>query len=548
MTANLILNGDLVKDPQRTKKPAPPYPFYAAFLGIYPILHLFAENIDRLEFRELLWPCSLVLPAVLVLQGIIYAPSGSTHKSALLAALLVLLFYSYGFAQEAVYKRLLSRAEQASAASQTAHTLKLSHLASSSFFLCLFILLAFLVLRSRKSFAPATSLLNICSVLLLAMSFFQISSKSLSSAAASWETPKLRASSSLKSNVHPDIYFIVLDGYARGDVLNSVFEFNNKKFLRFLSKRSFQIAKKSSSSYFFTFLSLSSTLNMRYLDFLSEKLGENADSRALPYRMIRENSAASFLRKLGYKYVHINSTWGATVSNSAADIEIPCSSGYLSSEFHRELAETTWLKAAHSWLVENMTNCLLEQFSHLSSVSSSQGPKFVFAHFVLPHPPFIFGRSKPLAPASLAGVDLNYATASWNDKSAYVNQLRFVNKHLMEAVKKILTNSSETPVIIIQSDHGPRINMGDYSDALDMHFANLSAVLNPYSTKKIPSRLAAVNTFPLVFNSLFESSFKMLPSRRFFSSAKKPYAFTKYSPAEKQKLYKAFPNPAQLEQ
>ncbi len=62
----------------------------------------------------------------------------------------------------------------------------------------------------------------------------------------------------------PDIYYIILDGYGRSDVLQRYYDFDNAEFLEGLRHRGFYVADKSSTNYPYTAHSLSSSLNMRY--------------------------------------------------------------------------------------------------------------------------------------------------------------------------------------------------------------------------------------------------------------------------------------------
>ncbi len=71
----------------------------------------------------------------------------------------------------------------------------------------------------------------------------------------------------MKDLKKPDIYYIILDGYGRGDVLKSVYGFDNEKFYNELENRGFFIARKSNANYAQTTLfSLASSLNMEYLE------------------------------------------------------------------------------------------------------------------------------------------------------------------------------------------------------------------------------------------------------------------------------------------
>ena len=70
----------------------------------------------------------------------------------------------------------------------------------------------------------------------------------------------------LRNNSLPDVYFIVLDGYARADVLQNDLNLDNSPFLDALRKRQFYVADCSMSNYAQTEQSFASSLNMMYLD------------------------------------------------------------------------------------------------------------------------------------------------------------------------------------------------------------------------------------------------------------------------------------------
>jgi hypothetical protein len=61
-----------------------------------------------------------------------------------------------------------------------------------------------------------------------------------------------------------NVYFIILDQYARTDILKDVLNIDNSNFLSELEKRDFLISKNSHSNYNRTGLTISSTFNMNY--------------------------------------------------------------------------------------------------------------------------------------------------------------------------------------------------------------------------------------------------------------------------------------------
>ena len=70
----------------------------------------------------------------------------------------------------------------------------------------------------------------------------------------------------------PDIYYIVLDGYGREDILDEYYKFDNSEVVDYLVSRSFIVPANAHSNYHRTVLSISSTLNMNYISELVPEL------------------------------------------------------------------------------------------------------------------------------------------------------------------------------------------------------------------------------------------------------------------------------------
>ena len=66
----------------------------------------------------------------------------------------------------------------------------------------------------------------------------------------------------------PDIYYVLLDEYARHDALGG---FDNTDFVRELERRGFYVAAQATSNYWKSLLSIPSILNMSYLSDLGSR-------------------------------------------------------------------------------------------------------------------------------------------------------------------------------------------------------------------------------------------------------------------------------------
>ena len=173
----------------------------------------------------------------------------------------------------------------------------------------------------------------------------------------------------------------------------------------------------------------------------------------------------------------------------------------------------------------NYRESILCGFSELSNLHSSsiEEPFFVYAHFLLPHPPFMFGPNgeamqvESLAPGEAATV--------WEDKSKYLNQVKFANKKVIETIDKILQESAMPPIIVLQGDHGtPRSVLPDdaqnWSDEkkFDEGIRNRMSILNAYylpdgNTELIYDGITPVNSFRVILNNYFGGEYDLLEDR-----------------------------------
>jgi hypothetical protein len=187
--------------------------------------------------------------------------------------------------------------------------------------------------------------------------------------------------------------------------------------------------------------------------------------------------------------------------------------------------------AAHRSVVEYA----LEE---LPNVADLPGPKFVFYHIVAPHPPFVIDREgnavTPDSPYAGLGDGNYFAGTSETYIDGYTEKLVYVNASIKQAIDKILNESSEPPIIIIQADHGPGADLNwesiqqsciwERSSILNAYYLpGDSGEVDPYST------ITPVNTFRLVFDRYFGTQLGYLEDRTYYSPWKQPYSFTEVS-------------------
>ena len=333
---------------------------------------------------------------------------------------------------------------------------------------------------------------------------------------------------SLSSPIKPDVYYIVLDGYSRSDVLQELFEYDNSEFTTYLEGLGFIIPSNYHSNYPMTHLSLSATLNMEYVPDYVPGL-EKAFNRWLMKPFIDRSRARAIFENEGYRTISISSNWSIT-ENSTTDIyyhPYPV----MMSDFDGFVLGSTPSKIVGPFLqefasiksVESQQKIVLNSFDTLALIPEIPGPKFVFAHIISPHPPFVFDKDGMTVDVPYAfnfkdaeeypGTDEDY-------RDLYIGQLQYVNQRLQETLSIILLNSEIQPIIIVQADHGSGLmtNFTSLNDTcVKERFSPFAAYYLPGITNRsMLVDVSAVNTFRVIFNEFFEARFPLLEDRQYY--------------------------------
>ena len=302
----------------------------------------------------------------------------------------------------------------------------------------------------------------------------------------------------------PDIFYIIMDGYMRDDVMKEFWEFDNSAFIDYLKKRGFYVASKSRTNYPNTGHSLASSLNM---DYLPETLGTDMISLM---ESVEKNKVGSFLKSIGYLYVHLSDDSRITKKNNQADIIIT-NRNYLSL-FSRYLLSKTILKnlKIHSLDAAHYKKSnILYGFKKLEEIQKNDQPTFTFAHFLMPHYPQAFGENggapNPNAPES--------------DK--YFDEVLYANKKIIRLVDHIFKTSKTLPIILIQGDHGALSHITNSPDGnmIKKQFSNLSAYHLPNGGKdRLYNTITPVNSFRFIFDRYFGTALGTLEDKSYLPS------------------------------
>jgi hypothetical protein len=502
------------------------YPF---LIAAHPILSLYAQNFREIPLRELAPPIAIVLAIALVLWAPLALILKDSHRAGLLA-LLGLVFCGMAVRSTGDVELILNYlsgfwVQQIYTIPQWRVVVPLA---------AIFAVIAFLTWRRLKSPRAWTPPLNIFALVLVALPVISIvRGRWGRTDDAALPLPALATLN--EPERRPDIYYIILDGFARGDVLKELYGYDLEPFLVHLEQKGFYVARQSTSNYCQTPLSITSSLNAAHLHggVKAPDSGSYPDSD-----LFRNNAVIRALRPIGYKFVTFASGFDFT--------EYPDSDVYLSpyryvSGFHRILLESTlfWRLLPNPMEYDSYTMTRVRTlflFDNLPKVSKIAGPTFAFAHILAPHPPFVFGADgEDVSPHATQYFlnDGDLYRGYYGNESSYVNgysrEVAFLVKRVERMIDEILASSPEPPIIILQSDHGSGLHLSMGSDEATDHHERMS-ILNAYylpggKHEGLHDRITPVNSFRVVLNNYFGAHLDYLPNENYFSTWGEPFRF-----------------------
>jgi hypothetical protein len=478
--------------------------------GVYPVIALLAYNVEEIHINEafralifsLLGATALFLLARLVLR--------EWHRAAFATTLFLGLFFSYGHVYNFLEPITLMGMQIG------------RHRLLIPIWLGLSLLGLWWVTRKGRNFQSFTRSLNLIAAIALIFpvaqlglfGFRYIETTSQVSASAG-EAPQL---SLPQSQPAPDIYYIILDGYSRDDMLAKFYDLDNKPFLDQLAGMGFYVARCAQSNYAQTQLSLGSSLNYNYLDTLDARYRAGNTSRVGLADFIQHSAVRRALESLGYYTVAFATGFDATQITDAKQYLSPrqeigtndFENLFLRTTAARVLMEgVAFLNVKPDWEARDQAHReqVLFTLSALRQMPELPGPKFVFAHIVIPHWPHVFGpNGEPVHvhPDSVTG---------------YRNQVIFINKEILPILSEIIAKSANPPVIVIQGDHGAII------ESPKIRMPILNAYYLPDGDQKLYASISPVNSFRLILDHYFGADLPFLQDTSYYSIYADPYNY-----------------------
>lgn len=478
---------------------------HIVLFAIYPLIALRNFNIVYVNLGSTLRSVGISLICASLLWGLVNLVLKNRARAGFLTTLLVILFFSYGH----VYHQF-----------QSIFGIPIRHSFLSLFFLGLFILSAIVVLKLKQT-DGLSLFLNVTGAVLLSFALIQSASYDLRSyqanSKARLEREKLLFTQSTENTSQqkmPDIYLIILDAHTRSDVLQQKYDLDNSNFIQALTEAGFYVAECSQSNYMITRYSLTSLMNMDYLQNFT-------DMQSMPD--LKESTVNQTLQSLGYVTIgfenragdHLDLDEDIVLSRNKLAIGSVDLTGGLN-EFEAELFQTTFLKIFYDipQLIPGFDPARLEQTEYnehylqtlfileeLSRIPEIAGPKFVFAHILVPHTPYIFTPDGKFHMHT-------------DEIAGYRNNVQFVDNRILPVIQAILAKSKIPPVILIQGDHGPIGNKVAPEDRM--------SILNAYyvdttTREALYASITPVNSFRVVFNHYFDFEFPLFEDVSYYA-------------------------------
>ena len=514
------------------------YPFYVWLLGLHPILYLYSQNLGLVIDHEVVIVLGWMLGAVTLAFVCTNVLLKDRFRAASLVGFAIVFFALSGH----IYGLLLA---------PTAVHLEIEIALWTQFVMAAAVGVLFITYRmlSTDLLRRVTKIINLIMIVMLIAPSSAIATHLAADTTLVFESMEDQPSAVSQqtdaqihdSPSHPDIYYIVPDGYPSNRWLQEAMNYDNAEFTRALESRGFVVVDHAQSNYGATLHSLAATLNAQYYDSNDSAMKDLEFLRV----QIAENEVALQLRERGYTYIqllsgyllpsplaHINRDF---TPNGTIDITIDRSEllataigGHHVGEnntveldlaykqsFIRLYVDSTLLRGLSSGLLNDILiepnrpyglsspQRFLRTVDEVTSIALMPEATFALIHLMKPHAPTSFNAQGEI----VAG--------SWfPSHEQYFSDFAFVNETYLWMIDSILEQSTTPPIIIFQADHGSTYGSNWASDRRLVHFDAFAAYHLPDTyVIRFPEPFTFVNTFPLVLNEVFGTEMTLLEDR-----------------------------------
>lgn len=489
---------------------------YALGLPLYYCLHHYLQYYGLLSAETAATAALLLSALFIILYMILYRFTRHRQRAALMVAFLGTIFLFFGNFKDALAQ------------------LPWAWMSRYRFLLpAIFLILLFGVTRIRQQqhFRKTNLYLNLLLLLFLLLDGFSLLRHR---SGFFWkrnilvQQNRIPPDSRIAASLKPDIYFLVFDSYPGANFLRQFHQYDNRELITDLEDRGFRFIKHSFSNYNRTAFSIASVLNAEYLKDIRPGKAPEAREYNRARLSIDKSVVPDFLQQQGYELHNlsvfpVNGTPPLYEEHflTLPEMQVmlyPTLPARIRRDILWHFISGRWSTSFFQWLYRmgeesrislelskrNFNDRCIDSLMKIPA--RNIGPKFIYGHLYLPHPPYFYNEQ---------GVPLNLEQVSRpeaiDSKPLFLGYLKYTNQLLLKLTDQILQGASRPSVIILQSDHGLR----DFAEGprfLQYGYENFCAYFFPDKDyTSLYDSLSNVNTFPVLLNKYFHTALPMLP-------------------------------------
>jgi len=447
------------------------FPFLLVF---FPSWQIILKNYDELIFQDIL--ISLTFVAISIISWIVITKIiKNANKAALITGVGTAFFFYFGYLQDALDGIMVFDVP----------INKTSILVGIS--IIIFITSIIYFIKSRNNFQLPVKIANVFAITLILFSLVQ------------FVIPGALAEE------QPNVYHIILDEYTDNEIMMKKFSHDNQEFLKFLSQNEFYMPTKSFSTFESTLDELNVILNMDY----PKERGWVSDN----YQPIIDNQVMAIFSDQNYSVIETNSMmrW-----KNFSDVDARlCYGASIYSEFLDQVLRKSiikyFLEQHHDNTRRDVIRCTFSELNQLALEST--GPKYVFSHIYVPHPPFIFG---PNGENVIPDHNEISGLQSWENPDGYINQFIYATDQVRIVINNIVQNDP-TAIIILQGDTGTFTGIEDLSKRKMNDIYQAHSILYAVRMPEVNNleNVWPVNTYRILFNNYFNMDYEYIEQRSY---------------------------------
>jgi hypothetical protein len=489
-------------------------PYFALLLPLFFVLHGFTENFGFISLRDV---ASLLITywlATVIIYFIVYGVFRNGLKAGLMTVALMAVYLFFGaffdFMKAHSPVRLFYR-----------------YVFLLPFLISLLLIVFILLKRSKQPPYKPVLFLSVLLLIYITVDLVTIAWKSIHPPANRLATYAFARNGTYQipdSCKKPDIYLLLFDEYASSASLKEQYQFDNSDIDSFFAAMKFRVLPYSRGNYNYTTFDMSALLNMKYVEGLNYEKGVGRSDFIACNQLIRDNECIKFLAGNGYEIVNLSIFDLAGQPTPVRQSLLPVKTrmiteGTLLPRIHRDFQ---WYFTNHKWFAklfndnrlletEKNNNRFLKEVVATSTIKRA-APRFVYAHFDMPHAPFYYDRhGRRKADSIVQREFMEYKPET------YLEYVGYVNQEIKKLITTLMKNTGSNAVIIAMGDHGFRIKTDHRHD-----FPNLNAVYLPNQDyRRFYDSITNVNQFRVLFNTLFNLEFPLIKDTAIYLKDKK---------------------------